>query len=474
MKPEWRGRVAAVVAFSAMLAVNAAGTQSQLPDAPAPQANQKQPQPQQNPPDAPQAQPGQSGQGLPIPPGGVKPAPRPPDNVQGSANPSEPPAESTQQETTPSTTGEQQAAPAPPAEIRNMPRGKSAKDPNAEDSGRDEFTIAVRTNLVVVPVTVKDSDGRLVDGLQKRDFSVYEDNVLQNLRLFTSDPFPLSAAVVIDQAMSDTAMKRVNETLPSLAAAFSGFDEVALYTYGNSVRKVSDFATMSDEFANVLKRAKRNGRTGGVAVNSGPLAAGPTVNGHPLDPGTPHTNTAVHEDYALNDAIFRAAQDLGARSKTRRKIIFIVSDGQESGSSATYSEVLKVLLSNEIQVFAVGVDSAAIPGYGKASRVHIPGFGYGNLLPKYVAATGGDYFTEFTRDSIEQAYAQATEQARNQYTLGYQTRSTAAGNYRSIEVRVKRPGLRVYAKDGYYPLPPPKTSASPTAPEGSSPQREQH
>jgi hypothetical protein len=100
------------------------------------------------------------------------------------------------------------------------------------------------------------------------------------------------------------------------------------------------------------------------------------------------------------------------------------------------------------------VDTAAMPVYDKLNRVRMPGFGYGNILPRYVSDTAGQMFSEFDRQSIEQAYARITDVARNQYTLGYYTRTTAASAYRKIEVRVHRPNLSVYAKDGYYPLPP--------------------
>ena len=82
------------------------------------------------------------------------------------------------------------------------------------------------------------------------------------------------------------------------------------------------------------------------------------------------------------------------------------------------------------------------------------GWEAGNILPRYASATGGDVFSEGGRDAIEAAYQRVTLEARNQYTLGYNTRFTAAGTERTLEVRVHRPGLKVYAKQGYYPLPP--------------------
>jgi len=156
----------------------------------------------------------------------------------------------------------------------------------------------------------------------------------------------------------------------------------------------------------------------------------------------------------LNDAILRAALDLGKRDRARRKIIFVISDGREYGSKASYSAVLKVLLSRELSVYAVGTDSASMPLYSKLQKLHVPHYGYGNILPKYASATGGEVFPEFSRDAMEMAYARATGDARNQYTLGYQTRATPSSAYREIEVRVGRPNLKVSAKSGYYPLPP--------------------
>jgi VWFA-related protein len=338
-------------------------------------------------------------------------------------------------------------APASPNVRRQRPR-------SADDDGRDQFTFTTGVNFVTVPVTVKDTDGRLVEGLLRNDFSIYEDGSPQPIKLFTSDPFPLSVALIIDQGMSDTALKKVNQSLPAITGAFSQFDEVALYTYGDTVRKVADFQAASDQLTGALRKSKRRGSTGGVPVVSGPLASGPTVNNHPFDPSTPQVRVPERETHALNDAVLRAALDLSKREKARRKIIFIISDGKEEGSRASYEDVLKLLLSHEVGVYGIGVDSAAIPVYDKLSKIHLPYATYGNILPKYVSATGGEYFPEFTAKAIEDTYSRLTEVARNQYTLGYTTRATAASNHRSIEVRVKRPGLKVFAKEGYYPLPP--------------------
>lgn len=338
---------------------------------------------------------------------------------------------------------------------------------SAEDDGRDKFTISRRVSFVTVPVTVKDSDGRLVEGLLRRDFSIFEDGNPEAITLFTSDPFPLSTAIVFDLSMPDTTVKKVNNTIAALVGAFSQFDEVALYTYGDSVQKVNDFTTSSDALTASLRRnSRKRGTNGGASVVSGPMASGATVNGRPLDPGAPPlaTRTPEKESHVLNDAILAAAQDLSRRAPGRRKVIFVISDGAEEGSRAGYSAVLKQLLSHEIAVYGIGVDTAAIPVERTLEKVHIPFTPYGNILPKYVSATGGEYYAELSQSDIESAYSRLTQVARNQYTLGYNTRATAASNYRQIEVRVHRPGLKVYAKDGYYPLPP-QRSAPPSEPQ---------
>jgi VWFA-related protein len=355
---------------------------------------------------------------------------------------------------TPETAPPQEDQTAPPATQQPGPP-KAVHDPAAEDAGRDAFKLpTVVVNYVTVPVRVEDADGRPVLGLTKRDFAVYENDQPQEIKLFTSDPFPLSAAVIVDQGMADVSLRKVNASLEALAGAFAPYDEVALYTYSNTVQARADWQAAGDAFTATLKKSKSSGRTGGVPVVSGPLAGGPpSINGQRVDPGYPRVNTPVREAHVLNDAIVRAANDLAKRDKTRRRMIFIISDGSEDGSSSSYQDTLKLLLTNNIAVFALGVDSAAVPVYEKLARIRIPRFGTGNILPKYVSATGGRLITEFSRDAIEQAYADLAGRARNQYTLAYTTSVTPSSTYRSIEVRVRRPNLRVFAKDGYYPLP---------------------
>jgi len=385
------------------------------------------------------AVPQQAQQNVPDAPSATRPA---------SQLPSVPPPAAT----APDAAQQANTEPPPSSTIKTVPAGSVPNDP-ATTNRDDLYKIIVRVNQVTVPVTVKDSNGRLVEGLLKNDFSVYEDGKEQTLNFFTSDPFPLSAAVVLDLGMPDEVVRKVNETLPALAGAFSPYDEVGLYVYGNTVSKSLEFSPANDRFSSALSRAKKPGRTGGVPVVSGPMAGGPTINGVPFDPSVPRVSVPRRESRVLNDAILAAAIDLAKRDRTRRKVIFVISDGREIGSKAGYSDVLKTLLTNNINVYAVNVGASAIPGYRSLEKINVPFSGAGNLLPKYASATGGQVFPEFDRDAIERAYAQVTGEARNQYTLGYSTRATPSTDYRSIEVRIHRGGLKVIARDGYFPLP---------------------
>jgi VWFA-related protein len=348
-------------------------------------------------------------------------------------------------------------------DVKTVPEGGAT--PDTGSASQDElFRITRNVNQVIVPVRVTDDSGRLVNGLLPKDFSIYEDGKKRTMNFFTSDPLAISAAVIFDLGMADVAVQKVNQSLPALEGAFSKFDEVAIYTYSSTTGRMADFGAVGKRLEAVLNQLKtKHGENNGVPVTGGPLGPqGPMINNIPVDRSIPTPISPAKQARVLNDAVLEAAMDLGKRDKSRRKIIFIISDGREYRSNASYSAVLKVLLSNGILVYGIGVEGAALPGYRQLEKLHIPGQGYSDILPKYASATGGEILNEYSKDAIENAYQRAIGDARNQYTLGYTTAATPSSTYREIEVRVGRPGCKssdlrpcvlVFAKAGYYPLP---------------------
>jgi VWFA-related protein len=319
------------------------------------------------------------------------------------------------------------------------------------------YTIGVKVNQVIIPVMVKDSQGRRVDGLLPSDFTVLENGKKQTLTYFSSSPFLLSVAILIDVGMPDVAVQKINETYTALAGSMTPYDEAAIYTYSSTVSQACDFTTNANRLTASLNQLKLvTGRNNGPQAVNDPFSVGPTVNGVPVGgPPIAPVQTPPREAHVLNDAILRAAIDLGKRDATRRKIIFVISDGRELGSQVSFKQVLRLLQTRDIQVKAVAVDTSALPGFKQAEKIHhLLLQGYSDILPKYTHATGGgDVIARISRNAIEDAYTEIASEARNQYTLGYAPKATTGSSaYRSIEVQVDKK-VKVIAKDGYYPAP---------------------
>jgi VWFA-related protein len=334
--------------------------------------------------------------------------------------------------------------------------------PTAGEGVAATTRFVVNVNFVEVPVTVKDSKGKLVAGLSYRDFKVYENDTREPLKLFTVDPFPLSIAFVIDQSLTSDVMAKVNNSLGAIQGALTPYDEVAVFSYNNGAQERSGFTgAQSSRLPAVLALTKATGSEEIVPVNSGPLA-GCSVrqNGNCVDPnlqpgrsaGGGTFMTIPKEIHTLNDAILAAAKELSTRPKGRRRIVYVISDGKEYGSKATYKEVLRYLETNKIAVYGTAVGDSARWGEGYISRIHIPFTMYENLLAKYTLTTGGTLDSESSSNGIQKSYAKIAEEARTQYTLGYLSHQPVIdGKRRKIDVRVDRPGLEVIAKTGYYP-----------------------
>jgi VWFA-related protein len=308
---------------------------------------------------------------------------------------------------------------------------------------------------------VKDSKNRLVPGLKSRDVQVYENGVLQHQAVFTDDALPLSVALVIDQSMTKDEMVRVNDSLGALQDAFTKYDEVAVFTYNKGPKLVTDFTgAQSPRLTQAIEQSKGSGRDTLMAGSlSGPLSQTTVINDQNFDYNTApvrgHTGVqldAPRDVHALNDAILAAATALSRRPIEFRRVIYVISDGKEYGSQAKTKEVIKILMTNKIEVDGTLVGDSSLPYVGFLDRMHLPLMMRDNVLSPYVIATGGNIDSEFRTGQIEKSFARIAGEARSRYTVGYYTHEPLIdGKYRTTEIKVLRPGLTILAKKGYWP-----------------------
>ena len=355
------------------------------------------------------------------------------------------------------------AAPKPSAQAQDDADGGQAPESHAAN-------IVTTVNFVQIPFTVKDSKGHLVPGLTYRDVQVYENGLRQSPKLFTVDPIPLSVAIVIDQSVTFDTMQKINASLSALQASFTPYDEVAIFTYNNGVKQQTGFTgAQSTRLTYALERSKGPGREPNMSMGSG-LDQTTVKNNLPVDPQTNRNapagvilQTPEREFHTLNDAILTAAETVAKAGRGHRRVVYVISDGKEYGSTAKTKEVVRFLQTNQIAVYGTLVGDSAISGLGWLSRIHLPLQMRDDALPHYADATGGQCDPEFRPRGIEDSFAKLAEQVRTQYTVGYYSHEPFIdGKFRSVEVRVMRPSLEVIAKKGYYPTAAPSGPAQPT------------
>ena len=368
-----------------------------------------------------------------------------------------------------SSAGQQQPAQPTPPPPSSQPPAAAAPQANFQDTAPEEGIAAVNATFrshvteVVVPVTVKDPKGNPVAGLTWRDFTVYENSTRVPLKVFSVDPRPMSAAFVIDQTLPANIMREVNESLNAIQGALTPYDEAAVFSYTNGAKEWTGFTgAQGSRLPAVLSLAQATGTDPMVPVGTGPLSEACPIyeNGNCVSPvlqngGSTGQSGFIQipkEIHTLNDAILQAAKELSTRPKERLRVIYVISDGKEYGSKATWKEVVRYLQTNNITVYGTVVGDSARWGEGWLDRFHLPMEMYDNILYKYVAQTGGDMFSERGVNSIEKSYAKIADEARNQYTLVYTSHLPIYDDrFRSIDVRVNRPNVVVTAKPGYRP-----------------------
>ena len=430
--------------FPAVVACTALGQQQSVPNAPAPQSQSQTAPPNAPTPQAPSSLPDLKdqvtpGKGTTSPddqqaPPGVTP-PQTNSGTVGAPNPQQPPPPDAVQQTPPET-------------------GPASQEP--------VLTLPVNVTEVIVPVTVRDKHGKEIPGLPWWRFKVFEDGVQQRISFFTTDAYPLSVAFVIDATLPEDIMNKVTQSLSVVSNGLTPADTVAVVTYGGTgPQLVVDFtAANGPRLTAALEIAKKPGEQMGVPLTEGPFASGPIVNGQQADPTlAPQRGNASgfllqpKDVHPLNDAILYAAEQLASQPKGRRRVIYVISDGKNSRSKATYKEVLQYLLANNIMVSGTQVGDSAIWGIGALDRPKLPFLQPEDLLPRYCVQTGGDVDHELTENGIQEGFVKIADSLRTAYTLIYVSHQpTISGKYHNIDVHVEGlSGLDVIAKQGYYP-----------------------
>jgi len=320
----------------------------------------------------------------------------------------------------------------------------AAQAPKAPAQNQTPTKIVVNPTLVVVPVTVKDRKGNLVADLRKDEFRIFEDDIEQKITFFTAEVFPVSMVVLIDNDLKRKDADQVEPSLRAIVGGMSANDEAFICTFDQYFHEGHGFTRDQDKLITELRRKDVSSAAAPSVAPAGGPFEGPTINGQPVQ-GTPMNDPSLRAikgqpTKALDDAVYAAATLLQDRpSRDRRKVILLISDGQNGPKFNTHNhdDTRAELLRQGIAVYSVAVGSAFF------ERKF-------NRLEEYAHDTGGDVFYGAKSESFEDFYSRAMEQARNQYTLAFSPSGERKVEYHTLEVRVRREGLTILNRKGYY------------------------
>jgi VWFA-related protein len=327
------------------------------------------------------------------------------------------------------------------AQAPSLEKNAIPQVPNPSDA---QSKIRVNSNLVVLPVTVKNQFGELVPDLEQSDFRIFDENVEQSIDVFTAEAFPLSLVILIDDDLKSKDAAQMAPTLRAITAGISANDEALVCRFDLDFYPGESFSSDLDKLWADLKNVENHS---GPSTSAPPPFVG-SPSDHPLGVGEPRQTVPIKSGSrptkALDDAIHSAAGLLHDRGLARRKIILIVSDGVNGPqfNHFTYQDSLEALLHDNISVYSLAVGSSLTKH--KFAR-----------LTNYSNDSGGDIYFASTSATIERLYSQITEQARHEYTLAYVPRGTNfTSPYHKVEVRVARPAVTVKTRQGYYTAAP--------------------
>jgi len=269
----------------------------------------------------------------------------------------------------------------------------------------------VDVDLVLVPVTITDPMNRLVTGLDKENFTVFEGKDPQEIRHFSSEDAPVSLGVIFDMSGSmSTKIERAREAVVEFFKTANPQDEFFMITFADKPEEISDFTQSVEDIQGKLVYTIPKGRT------------------------------------ALLDAIYLGVSKM-RQAKYPKKALLVISDGGDNHSRYTEGEIKSLVKEADVMMYAIGI-------YDHYMATPEEQLGP-SLLSELTELTGGRAFTIDNPNDLGDVATKIGIELRNQYVLGYRPKNpTHDGKWRKIKVKLippkGLPPLRVYAKTGYY------------------------
>jgi Ca-activated chloride channel family protein len=301
-------------------------------------------------------------------------------------------------------------------DIHIAPRGESDKSEPANAGDSDTLRthspmITKKVDLVLVPVTVTDPMNRLVTGLDKDNFQVYEGKEQQDLRHFSSEDAPISLGVIFDMSGSmSSKIERAREAVTEFFRTANPQDEFFLIAFADKPEEISDFTQSVDDLQGKLIYTVPKGRT------------------------------------ALLDAIYLGVSKM-RQAKYPKKALLIISDGGDNHSRYTEGEIKSLVKEADVMVYSIGI-------YDHYFATEEERLGPA-LLGDVSELSGGRSFTIDNPNDLADVATKIGIELRNQYVLGYRPRNPGHdGKWHKIKIKLLPPKglppLHVYAKTGYY------------------------
>jgi Ca-activated chloride channel family protein len=266
-------------------------------------------------------------------------------------------------------------------------------------------------SLVLVPVTVTDRNGAIVNGLPREAFSVRENGKEQEIRAFSVEEDPVSMGIVFDLSGSmKESLGGARQALRALTASANPDDEAFLETVSTHPQAALGFTNDIGELLSEVAFEKARG------------------------------------DTALVDTVWQALDHIRSAAHARRALI-VISDGMDNHSRHSQGELLERAMESDLQIYTISIFNP--PSYKKPSQVIEEQHGL-LLMQELAGRTGGLQFMVRSDEDMQQAAARVGAALRNRYSIGYiPANGDRSGQWRKIQVKVARAGLKAHARTGY-------------------------